>query len=193
MSEYRDLSAAVITMYRQGLTQHQIAAAAGTSQSRVSRILRRAGIATRPARFHVTHGMHRSPEYRSWQMMLARCTNPRFHAYRRYGARGVSVCERWRSFENFFAHMGQRPSRAHSLDRYPNRDGNYEPGNCRWATAEEQQQNRNDNVFTPALVRLIRRSTRSASSLARELGISISAVCDARTGKSWRNVQGGGP
>jgi hypothetical protein len=73
--------------------------------------------------------------------MLSRCTNPKATGYENYGGRGITVCSRWWSFENFLRDMGPRPEGL-TLDRYPNNDGNYEPGNCRWATPKEQGENR---------------------------------------------------
>jgi len=78
--------------------------------------------------------------------MKQRCLNPRSTKYHAYGAKGIAVCERWRSFENFLADMGECPE-GHTLDRFPDRTGNYEPGNCRWATAKEQQANRDCNHY----------------------------------------------
>lgn len=89
-----------------------------------------------------THRMSKSDEYRIWSAMKKRCHTPGMKAFAMYGGRGISVCPRWReSFENFYADMGPRPSKAHSIDRYPNKNGNYEPGNCRWATWKEQARN----------------------------------------------------
>ena len=87
------------------------------------------------------HGLKRTPEYRAWSGMHDRCGNPNGNSFEDYMGRGITVCERWKSFLNFLADMGVRPSSEHSLDRRDN-DGNYEPGNCRWATAEEQAHNR---------------------------------------------------
>lgn len=82
--------------------------------------------------------------HKSWSAMIQRSTNQNHGAYKNYGGRGIKICPEWRGengFENFFAHMGPRPP-GKSLDRFPNNDGNYEPGNCRWATRLEQARNR---------------------------------------------------
>ena len=88
------------------------------------------------------HGLQNTAEYRSWKHMIARCTDPKGKSWKNYGGRGITVCERWRkSFKAFLAHVGKRPTPQHSIDRYPNNDGNYEPGNVRWATMSEQHLN----------------------------------------------------
>lgn len=91
-----------------------------------------------------THGMTKTPTHRIWCLMRQRCNDVNFPGYAKYGAKGIRVCERWNSFENFLADMGEKPSPRHSIDRM-NPRGNYEPGNCTWATAKQQQNNRTNN------------------------------------------------
>lgn len=84
---------------------------------------------------------HRTPEYACWVGMIKRCENPRVQIWPYYGGRGITVCDRWRSsFTAFLSDMGRKPSAHHSIDRI-NNDGNYGPGNCRWATRSQQRQN----------------------------------------------------
>lgn len=93
---------------------------------------------------HHCAGKYTTPEYRAWSAMKSRCSNQKFDTYNRYVKRGIKVCERWNDFQNFYADMGARPSPQHSLDRI-NNDGDYEPGNCRWASSVEQQRNKSSN------------------------------------------------
>lgn len=94
-----------------------------------------------------THRLSYSAEYSAWKGIRRRCLNPKFRMYRWYGARGITICDRWRdSFENFIADVGHRPSSKHSIERIDN-DGNYEPGNVKWATKKEQSRNRRDNQY----------------------------------------------
>lgn len=88
---------------------------------------------------HAT-GKGPSPEYVSWSRMVSRCDDPKNNEYHRYGAQGIAVCERWRKFENFLSDMGARP-KGMSIDRWPDKNGGYEPRNCRWATSKQQARN----------------------------------------------------
>ena len=91
--------------------------------------------------------MSRTKTWKVWAGMRERCINPHARHFNHYGGRGISFCDRWNSFENFLADMGERPT-GMSLDRI-NVNGNYEPGNCRWATSVEQARNkRNSCVLT---------------------------------------------
>ena len=89
-----------------------------------------------------------SSEYYAWTNMKTRCYNPKATRFEVHGGRGIKVCDRWlNSFANFLLDMGKRPTPKHSLDRFPDNNGDYEPSNCRWATAKEQSGNRRTNRF----------------------------------------------
>ncbi|MFZ2306796.1 MAG: hypothetical protein WAW73_20170 [Rhodoferax sp.] len=120
----------------------------------------------------VKHGLTDSAEFEVWTGMQTRCLNRNSPAFENYGGRGISICQRWKnSFENFLADMGERPSPDHSIER-ENNDGNYEPSNCRWATAEEQANNKRNNVKVT-----IDGVTKNISAWARQFGVLIPTAC----------------
>lgn len=117
------------------------------------------------------HGSYSKPEYNVYRAMLKRCLNANNKAYKDYGGRGITVCERWmQSYENFITDMGERPSNLYSIDRI-NVDGNYEPDNCRWATRSEQARNQRNNVLIT-----YDGETKCVSEWALTVGISVSAL-----------------
>lgn len=135
--------------------------------------------AARAAGKRARHGMDRSPEQRAWIGMRQRCLNANKREYMHYGGRGITVCKEWlHSFEAFFAHVGVRPSPKHSLDRI-DVNGNYEPGNVRWATQKEQI----DNTRVVRLVTLSGK-TQSISAWEREMGLSKGQV-RSRENAGW--------
>lgn len=92
-------------------------------------------------------GVRRPDEYNIWLHMKDRCNNPNNNHYRFYGGRGIAVCSRWATdFAAFYIDMGPRPTKIHSIDRFPDMNGNYEPSNCRWATPKEQGNNTRRNI-----------------------------------------------
>lgn len=98
------------------------------------------GCVTPTGRKYDRSGLSNTPLYWVWHQLVERCNNPKNPAFKHYGARGISVCERWLHFSNFVKDMGERPEGL-EIDRMDN-DGNYEPGNCRWATRKEQLENK---------------------------------------------------
>jgi len=124
-----------------------------------------------------THGLSRTPTHNSWRGMIARCNDPKHDYYRLYGGRGISVCERWLQFDNFYFDMGEKPEGA-SLDRI-NNNGNYEPSNCRWATKKEQARNCSTNRLLQYKGR-----TQSLAAWADEIGMSLQ-VLRMRIFRGW--------
>lgn len=117
-----------------------------------------------------THRMTKTKTYKSWDSMRQRCNNPNSPDYSRYGGKGIKVCERWQaSFENFLSDVGERPE-GKSLDRIDNSRG-YEPSNCRWATASEQQLNKASNWNF-----LYHGKTRSIVQLSNASGVPIKVL-----------------
>jgi hypothetical protein len=139
-----------------------------------------------------THGhtVARSAEYSTWLALRDRCSNPRNRSFRNYGGRGISVCARWDSFENFLSDMGQKPSRLHSIDRV-DVNGNYEPTNCRWATAAEQNQNTRAaklDALSAVLIRQLRLRRVAIKDIAHAFGIDPSVASRVAAGKAWADV-----
>lgn len=127
------------------------------------------------------HGARRTPEYRIWSHIKGRCNNSKDAAYSNYGGRGITICGAWsKSFLAFLAHVGERPTPQHSLDRI-NNDGNYEPGNVRWATKSEQALNtRRVHLVT------VGDRTQSVIEWAKELNIKPPTLY-SRLYKGWES------
>lgn len=116
-----------------------------------------------------SHGFEGTREYSSWIAMMNRCNNKNIAAYENYGARGITVCDRWKRIENFILDMGTRPE-GKTLERI-NVNGNYEPNNCKWATTIEQANNKRTSRFIE-----FRGKTATLSQWARELDIPVETL-----------------
>jgi hypothetical protein len=127
--------------------------------------------AERVRKASIKHGESNSPEFSIWTGIKSRCYNKSTKAYKNYGGRGITICNRWlESFDNFLSDMGRKPSAKHSIERI-NNDGNYEPNNCRWVTIEKQANNkRNNRKLT------INGITKNMAEWAREHNLSSSAI-----------------
>lgn len=127
---------------------------------------------------------NRRPEYKAWSAMKSRCYRASHRDYHNYGGRGISVCARWvDSFDNFFADLGPRPSPRHSIDRWPDKDGNYEPNNCRWALPRQQMNNVRYNHII-----VIDGEHQTAAQWCRKFGIARSTF-DSRMRRGWGEVR----
>lgn len=127
-----------------------------------------------------THGQHDTGLYQSWADMIQRCTNSKIKQYRNYGGRGIKVCNRWLTFENFLEDMGATWSKGLTLDRIDN-NGSYEPNNCRWITRQEQYKTRSSrkSYFTVYEINKIKKYKEngiSAEHIARLFNISRAHV-----------------
>lgn len=135
-----------------------------------------------------THGMSGTPEYQAWAKIHVRCGKSTDKSFKHYGGRGIAVCERWGSFEHFFADMGPRPSSKHSIDRI-DVDGDYEPGNCRWATDYQQARNKRDNKLDANLADQVRAAAKARNetqkAIAKRFGVSPSLVSHIHNGRTW--------
>ena len=118
----------------------------------------------------IRDGSTKHRTYKSWESMKARCYNPNSKGYIRYGGRGISVCDRWMSFENFYADMGDRPENT-TLDRIDN-NGNYEPSNCKWSTPKEQQ----DNTSKTLVFNINGNVVKSAASASEVTGLNSKTI-----------------
>lgn len=116
--------------------------------------------------------------YKSWVGMLSRCRNKNASGWENYGGRGITVCQRWLTFENFFADMGEKPSAAHSIER-KNFDLDYTPENCYWATDKEQRRNTRRNVFLT-----YNNKTQCVTDWAKEIGLDASTL-RSRIKEGW--------
>lgn len=134
------------------------------------------------------HNRCRTPEWRAWRDMLARCRNPNDKHFKDYGGRGIKVCERWEnSFSNFLDDLGLRPSLLHSLDR-ENNDGHYEPSNCRWATKKQQIRNTRSSKLTENDVIAIRKMIGEGHlqrKIAVQFGVDRSTISHIKIGSYW--------
>ncbi len=134
-----------------------------------------------------THGMEKTRTYKSWSSMIERCDNENAPNYHRYGGRGITVCDRWRKFEDFFSDMGERPPDT-TIGRKDN-DGNYCLENCSWQTPLEQQRNKRNTKLTIEKARKIRSLFKSGIRkylIARHVGVSFSNVKDVIDNRCWR-------
>lgn len=179
----------LVDLYRSGLSLQQIGERYGVSKQTIGRAIKplvgefpkgrlsAVGKASLAA-LRTTHGQTDSPEYRVWCHIKGRCLNANDQDYPDYGGRGIAICDRWLTFENFLLDVGRRPPGT-SIDRI-NNDGNYEPGNCRWVTQRDQLRNMRRTVLVT-----IDGETKALKDWAEHYGLNYSTLRTlARRGKN---------
>lgn len=150
-----------------GATFHAVGTSLRTGKTKSCRICTKAKTASAATK----HGFTGTREYNSYNAMMSRCYKISDKRFDRYGGRGIKVCDRWRdSFSNFIADMGIQPSRKHSIERI-DRNGDYEPSNCVWATTIEQANNRSNNTLID-----INGCTKTITQWSRESGINRTVI-----------------
>jgi hypothetical protein len=129
----------------------------------------------------------KEPEYRAWASLKSRCSNKNHPNYDRYGGRGIGFCDSWKDYATFLRDMGRRPTDEHTLDRI-NNDGDYAPGNCRWATRAEQARNRSTTKLTLEDVddiRTLLSEGLSQTGIARLYGVKQPLISKIKLGTKW--------
>lgn len=133
---------------------------------------------------HTKHGMYGTPVYKILQNILQRCENPKNSAYKYYGGRGIKVCKRWHTFENFYEDVGDPPEGT-TFDRWPDNDGDYEPSNWRWATRKEQMDNTRKLYWFCAWHKnsAVQHLSNNQCEFSRKYNLNQSCVCACLQGK----------
>ena len=157
-------------------TSTALAELSGTSQASQSALPRKRDVSRgnkawfkRGVAQREKHGLSKTKTYKIWSGMLSRCYTPSATGFANYGGRGISVCDRWRIFDNFIADMGECPEGS-SIDRI-DANGNYEPSNCRWSSRKEQNRNQRDLVMLTLHGR-----TQCVAAWGEELGITAGTI-----------------
>lgn len=133
-------------------------------------------------------GVTHLSEYMAWRNMLYRCENPNGPGYKDYGGRGIKVCPEWHSFAQFLMDMGMKPGPDYELERIDN-DGNYEPGNCRWALKTANMRNRRDvklNMRKAREIRMLSKKGYSVKKLSEKYGVTRPTIQSVIKGKTWK-------
>jgi hypothetical protein len=138
------------------------------------------------------HGRSNTSEYKTWIRMIQRCYDKKSRSYYRYGGRGISVCKEWMdSFEAFYSYMGDRPFKDAQIDRIDN-DGDYKPGNCRWASLKDNIRNSSSTKLSIDDVKIIRKIDLSTTEKIKEAAIkykiSTTSIYDIISRRTWKDV-----